>query len=106
MPLIHEVSTMTSKGQITVPKPIRDALGVEAGAQMTFELHDDGRVLVSRTDEEHEDPAVGAYLDLLGKDIDAGRNIEDIPEGLAEALLEAAQHKAPLDEEIIGDVDL
>ena len=38
--------------------------------------------------EEHEDADVGAYLDLLDKDIDAGRNIEDIPDDL-----EAAQRK-------------
>ena len=106
MPLIEEVATMTAKGQITVPKRIRDALGADAGTKMTFELHDDGRVLVSRTDEEHEDPAVAAYLDLLGKDIDSGRNVEDIPEDLAEVLIEAAERNAPLDEEITGDVDL
>ena len=31
MSIIHEVATMTAKGQITVPKPIRQALGVDAG---------------------------------------------------------------------------
>ena len=29
MPIIHEVATMTAKGQITLLKPIRQALGVE-----------------------------------------------------------------------------
>ena len=28
MPAIHEVATITAKGQITLPKPIRQALGV------------------------------------------------------------------------------
>ena len=31
MPAIHEVATITSKGQITLPKPIRQALGVDFG---------------------------------------------------------------------------
>ena len=106
MPLIEAVATMTAKGQITVPKTIRDALGADAGTKMTFELRDDGRVLVSRTEDEHEDPALGAYLALLDKDIDAGRNVHDIPEDLAKALAEAAERDAPLDEPIIGDVDL
>ena len=106
MLVIEEVATMTAKGQITVPKRIRDALGADAGTKMTFELHDDGRVLVSRTEREHEDPAIGAFLDLLAKDIEAGRNIEDIPEDLAQDLIEAARRKAPLDEEIVGDVAL
>ena len=29
MPEIHEVATLTSKGQITLPKPIRQVLGVD-----------------------------------------------------------------------------
>ena len=31
MSVIHEVATITSKGQITLPKPIRQALGVDYG---------------------------------------------------------------------------
>lgn len=39
-------SRITSKGQVTVPKAIRDALGVEAGDRLAFRLEEDGRVLV------------------------------------------------------------
>ena len=42
MSIIHEVATMTAKGQITVPKPIRQALGADAGTKVTFELHENG----------------------------------------------------------------
>ena len=97
---------MTAKGQVTVPKTIRDALGADAGTRMAFELHDDGRVVVSLADEMHEDPALGAYLDLLDKDIDAGRNVHDMPEDVAAVLTEAAERNAPLDDPIIGNVDL
>jgi antitoxin PrlF len=37
-------STMTSKGQITVPKAIRDALKLETGDRVQFRLRDDGVV--------------------------------------------------------------
>ena len=40
MPAIHEVATITSKGQITLPKPIRQALGVDYGGKVAFELGD------------------------------------------------------------------
>ena len=41
-------TTLTSKGQVTIPKPVRDHLGLVAGSQVTFELAPDGRVTVSR----------------------------------------------------------
>lgn len=37
-------STMTSKGQITVPKTIRDALRLDTGDRVQFRLRDDGVV--------------------------------------------------------------
>ena len=43
MSIIHEVATMTAKGQITLPKTIRQALGVDTGAKVAFELHEDGQ---------------------------------------------------------------
>src|SRR3546814_2329784 len=70
MPAIHEVATLTSKGQITLPKPIRQALGVDAGGKVAFDLRD-GEVIVTRADAEHEDPAIGAFLSLLARDIEA-----------------------------------
>ena len=38
-------SKLTSKGQITLPKDIREHLGVEAGDRLTFEIRD-GVVIV------------------------------------------------------------
>ncbi|MCX7232027.1 MAG: AbrB/MazE/SpoVT family DNA-binding domain-containing protein, partial [Burkholderiales bacterium] len=35
---VHEVATLTSKGQITLPKPIRQALGVDFGGKVAFDL--------------------------------------------------------------------
>ena len=106
MSIIHEVATMTAKGQITVPKPIRQALGADAGTKVAFELLENGRVVVSRADDEHEDPAIGAFLDLLAGDIEAGRHVQGLPDDLARVMLELARRKGPLDEEIDGDVDL
>ena len=105
MPIIHEIATMTAKGQITVPKAVRQALGVDVGAKVAFELHKDGQVVVSRADAEHEDPAIGAFLDLLAGDIRAGRHVRTLPEDLARDMLKHACEPEP-DEDIEGDVDL
>lgn len=37
-------STMTSKGQTTIPKEIRQSLGLKAGHRMTFTLMPNGTV--------------------------------------------------------------
>lgn len=40
-------ATVTSKGQITLPKPVRDVLGVDAGDRVIFRVRDDGVVEVT-----------------------------------------------------------
>ncbi len=37
-------ATMTSKGQITIPKAVRTALALEAGSRLSFLVREDGVV--------------------------------------------------------------
>ncbi len=39
-------STLTSKGQVTLPKEIRDRLGLRPGHQLSFEIDAQGKLLV------------------------------------------------------------
>lgn len=39
-------ATLTSKGQITLPKPIRQLLKLEAGDTVDFVVHSDGTIQV------------------------------------------------------------
>ena len=39
-------ATLTSKGQTTIPKEIRDSLGMKAGDRMTFTLMPDATVVM------------------------------------------------------------
>jgi AbrB family looped-hinge helix DNA binding protein len=41
---------VTVKGQVTIPKPLRDHLGLTPGTQVEFELAEDGRVVLRRAD--------------------------------------------------------
>lgn len=43
-------SNMTSKGQVTVPKDIRDALGLVPGQAVAFEIDADGNARIMRAD--------------------------------------------------------
>ena len=51
--------TVTVKGQVTIPKKVRDALGLKPGDQVAFVVDDRGEVLVKRAGEagaEHSEP--------------------------------------------------
>jgi len=106
MRTIHEVATLTSKGQITLPKPIRQALGVGFGGKVAFDLLGT-QVIVSRVEnQEHEDPAIAGFLSLLEKDIQTGQHLSGLPEGLARSMLAALKQPVDFDAEIVGDVAL
>lgn len=103
MSKIREIGTLTSKGQITLPKSIRQVLGACPGDKLVFEQRG-SEVVVSRADAEHEDPAIGAFLDLLQADIEAGRHLGLLPKDLAQAMLASAGHVGARGEDIEGEV--
>jgi antitoxin PrlF len=43
--------TVTSKGQVTIPKPVRDRLGINPGSKIDFEIDEDGRAFLRRADK-------------------------------------------------------
>jgi antitoxin PrlF len=50
-------ATLTSKGQTTIPKPIRDRLGMKTGDRMTFTLMPDGVVVMRVKNKQVSDLA-------------------------------------------------
>jgi len=105
MASIHEQTTLTSKGQVTLPKAIRQALRVATGDKVSFELRD-GEVIVTRADAKHEDPAIGAFLDVLEQDIREGKHVGSLPDDLVQALLDHQGRPVDLNEDIEGEVVL
>jgi antitoxin PrlF len=67
--LLEEVSTITAKGQTTIPKSVRHALGVDRGGKIAFRVDDRG-VSVIRAEVEHEDPTVDAFLAFVATDME------------------------------------
>ena len=45
-------ATVTSKGQITIPKRVRDLLGLRAGSRVDFQRSEDGRIVLVKVDKK------------------------------------------------------
>jgi AbrB family looped-hinge helix DNA binding protein len=58
-------STLTSKGQITVPRAIRERLGLEEGDVLDFVVGDDGAISVRRRGQR---AGAGGVLRDLARD--------------------------------------
>jgi AbrB family looped-hinge helix DNA binding protein len=46
-------TTVTAKGQVTIPKPVRDLLGLMPGSKVDFHRAADGSVVLARADKNH-----------------------------------------------------
>lgn len=44
-------TTVTAKGQVTIPKPLRDLLGIGPGSRVEFRLAEDGSVVLVRAED-------------------------------------------------------
>ncbi len=67
--LLKEESTITAKGQTTVPKAVRQALGVDYGGRIAFLVDDQQRIYVEKAVDEESDPVVDRFLTFLAQDM-------------------------------------
>lgn len=56
-------TTVTAKGQVTIPKPVRDLLGIVPGSKVDFRRAADGSVVLARTDKK---PSATHFAKLRG----------------------------------------
>ena len=111
--VVEEVCTITAKGQTTVPKAVRQALGVGYGGRIAFRVEGGAvtvRALPERDGEDAaEDPALAPFLALLGADLAArpAEAVRPLPEALA-GRLDALGTEIGVDpdEPIEGEVSL
>jgi len=63
------IVTLTSKGQLTIPRPLRDALGLAPGARLQASIDRQGRLVLVPSKYEPEDlfrhrPTISRSLSL------------------------------------------
>jgi AbrB family looped-hinge helix DNA binding protein len=74
-------ATLTTKGQVTIPKAVRDHLRLDTGDRVSFVIHDDGTVVVK--------PLTRHVGDLAGLLYRPGRrpaSLKEMDEGIAERM--------------------
>jgi antitoxin PrlF len=64
-------STLTDRYQTTVPDPVRKVLGLNKRDRIAYTIGSDGRVTISRAEDENNDPLLGQFLHFLATDIQA-----------------------------------
>jgi antitoxin PrlF len=57
LPRVRMMVTVTSKGQVTIPKPVRDRLGIHPGSKVHFEVAEDGRAFLRRVGKRAAKPS-------------------------------------------------
>ncbi|MBO6903211.1 MAG: AbrB/MazE/SpoVT family DNA-binding domain-containing protein [Rhizobiaceae bacterium] len=72
---------VTTKGQVTIPKDIRDRLGIKPGSEVEFVPRADGRVELLRTggvEDRKRLEALHDWFDRLEGAGDSGFSAEDV----------------------------
>lgn len=107
--VVRKVATITQKGQTTVPKSVREALGLDHGDRIVFSIDENRRVSIERDEAAETDPVIDSFLEFLAKDMrdHPERSIAEIPETLRARIRHLARGmKVDLDAPIEGDVDI
>ena len=75
------IATLTSKGQVTLPKEIRDRLGLDVGALLDFQLLPDNTLSVRPVR-----PDARRLRGLLTSPHDRALSVEEMDEGIARGM--------------------
>ncbi|MBB3286471.1 AbrB family looped-hinge helix DNA binding protein [Rhizobium sp. BK347] len=60
-------TTVTAKGQVTIPKAVRDMLGIGPGSQVDFRRMSDGNVVLVPVDTQEQASRFGKFRGHAGK---------------------------------------
>jgi antitoxin PrlF len=106
--VFKEVSTITAKGQTTVPKSVRQALGLHYGDRIVFEVDDEHGVSIVREVADRPDPVIDGFLTFLARDMEARPDtLSTLPPALVSRMADLTKGmKVELDAPIDGEVDL
>lgn len=81
-------STVTEKGQVTLPKAIRDRLGIRPGMRLDFEVMADNTLQAKMLTR-----GSSGWFGLLHRPGEAARTVDEIDDAIAAAAKERTRRK-------------
>ena len=57
---------LTSKGQVTIPKPVRDHLGIGPGSEVAFRRAADGSIVIEKADGTRPESRFAKLVGIAG----------------------------------------
>ncbi|WP_114391460.1 AbrB/MazE/SpoVT family DNA-binding domain-containing protein [Notoacmeibacter marinus] len=63
-------ATVTVKGQVTIPKPVRDLLGLKPGSKVDFRRNTEGDVVLKPAGKKREKSRIAAFRGHAGEGMD------------------------------------
>lgn len=69
--LLQAESTLTERYQTTIPYVVRKTLGLEKGNKISYQIQEDGSVIISRwqNNQKESDALLGKFIQFLEEDI-------------------------------------
>lgn len=68
--VVSMTTTVTAKGQVTIPKSVRDLLGIVPGSKVDFRRAADGSVVLARADKKQPASRFAKLRGHAGKGLD------------------------------------
>ncbi len=70
------MSRMTTKGQVTIPKRIRDYLGLKPGSEVEFEFGQNHEIVIKNKKQRQKEPMESRFAALRGT-LDLGMTTDE-----------------------------
>ncbi|TWB18929.1 antitoxin PrlF [Nitrospirillum bahiense] len=78
-------SSVTERFQTTIPKGVREALGLRRGDTLAYEVRGEEVIVRRQPEQQSDDPVLTGFLDLLERDIAAHpERLQRVPEALVQ----------------------
>lgn len=72
------MNAITSKGQVTIPKPIRDRLGLQPGSRVDFVLDESGQIILRKAEDDAPRSARSSRISRVVGTLKAGMTTDEI----------------------------